>query len=96
MAGIKIVVSVKGGFDYVLGGQGDGNDRDDGTGDNSGGHWEVKHEAGACAPCVGNNDPNAVPFVGCRGNLTIIAPRSGKGNLCKCSKIWVHDDEKHR
>jgi hypothetical protein len=93
MGEIKIVVSVKGGFDYVLDGQ------DDGTGDNqddpTGGHWEVRHEGGACAPCVANNDPHNIPFFGCNGNITRIDPDDGKGNLCRCKKVWVRDDQRN-
>lgn len=95
MGEIKIVVTVEGGFDYDLGGL----QRDHGGGggqDDSGGHWEVRHEAGACAPCVGNNDPHNVPFFGCNGNISRIDPDDGKGNLCRCKKVWVRDKDDGR
>ena len=94
MGEIKIVLTVKGGFDYALDGlQGDGND--DMRADDSGGHWEVRHEAGACAPCVGNNDPHNIPFWGCNGNIDRIDPDEGMGNGCRCKKVWVRDDDRN-
>jgi len=66
-------------------------DASESEGEGDGGHWEVLYEAGACVPCMGNDNPQLIPFPGCRGNLEIIAPRSGKGNLCRCRKRWVND-----
>ena len=80
---IRIEVTVEGDFDFVLDGTGDD------TGD--GGHWEVHHEAGACAPCVANNDPQNVPFWGCNSNIDRIDPDEHLGNGCRCSKRWVED-----
>lgn len=92
MGGITITVTVEGGFDFDLGGDnGGGAGQDNGEG----GHWEVKHEAGACAPCVGNNDPDNVPFWGCNGNIDRIDPDEGLGNGCRCEKVWVEDDTEH-
>lgn len=92
MGGITITVTVEGSFDFALDGVGD-----DATGDDqgTGGHWEVKHEAGACAPCVGNNDPHNVPFWGCNGNIDRIDPDEHLGNGCRCTKIWVEDNTEH-
>ena len=59
-------------------------------------YLRVKHSATACPPCLANKNVKLVPFPGCRGNLTIIAPRSGKGNLCHCSvELVVGDDDGH-
>lgn len=90
MGEIVITVTVEGGFDYDLGGDGGGGQ------DDTGGHWEVKHEGGACAPCVANNDPENVPFWGCNGNIRRIDPDEGIGNLCRCEKVWVEDNNKER
>lgn len=49
------------------------------------GNWKVKHSAGACAPCRTNEDPNLVPFPGCRSNW-------GGENGCKCT---VEYDDEH-
>jgi hypothetical protein len=83
MADVTITVSVKGGFDYTL----------DDTGDGSGGHWAVKHEAGACGPCVGNHNPDVLPFWECNGNIIRVDPDEGVGNLCRCKRVWVKDGE---
>lgn len=80
MAGgqVRITVSVSGGFDDAF---------DDLGGDDY--ELRVRHEAGACAPCVANNDPHNVPFWGCNGNIDRIDPDDGKGNLCRCSVEYV-------
>lgn len=83
MGGIVITVTVEGDFDFPLDGVGDEGD---------GGHWEVKHEPGACAPCVANNDPHNVPFFGCNGNIDRIDPDEHLGNGCRCTKVWVEDN----
>jgi len=78
MGGVVITVTVSGDFDFDLGGGGDGKN----------GRWRVQHQAGACMPCKMNEDTANVPCAECLGNLEIKAPRSGKGNLCKCTVVW--------
>ena len=59
-------------------------------------YLRVKHSATACGPCLANHNVRDIPFSGCLGNLTRIAPRSGKGNLCHCSvELVIGDDDGH-
>jgi len=88
---IVITVSVEGDFDFTL----DGTEGGGGQDDNTGGHWEVKHEGGACAPCVANNDPHNVPFWGCNSNIDRIDPDEHMGNGCRCTKVWVEDNSEN-
>jgi hypothetical protein len=82
---VRITVHVSGGFGDEVAADGSG----------AGGHWEVLHSPGACAPCVGNNDPHLVPFPGCNGNIAAKDPDDAKalaiGNLCRCKRVWVED-----
>ena len=67
--------------------------------------WIVVHEAGACAPCRGNEDPDLVPFPGCHGNSALWAQKAADddpdgdsdsdrkprdvGNMCQCTRRLV-------
>jgi hypothetical protein len=60
-------------------------------GDSMDRYLKVKHSPTACAPCEGNEDVNLIPFPGCNGNISLIDPDEGIGNLCKCSVEVVTD-----
>lgn len=49
----------------------------------------VIHHDGCCSPCRGNDDPDDVPFSGCRGNIAGLHPGHARaeavGNLCQCA-----------
>jgi hypothetical protein len=57
-------------------------------------HLEVKREPGACGPCRRNDDVTNVPCWECVGNIRRIDPDDPKGNLCRCTVVWIDDSRR--
>lgn len=58
-------------------------------------YLRVKHSNTACGPCLANTNPRLIPFPGCRGNIALIDPDEGIGNLCRCSVEVVTEFHDH-
>lgn len=88
MGDLTIVARFHGGADF--------GDEDGNLGDSMDRYLKVKHSPTACAPCRGNENVHLVPFPGCNGNISLIDPDEGIGNLCKCEVEVVTEHKDFR